>query len=89
MRLAHKIDTTQTEIIAAAEGIGCDVVNLSAIGKGVPDLALFWRGKGWLVEVKGPRGKLTPAEEAYAVRSRTPVHIVRSVDELLKLLEAV
>ena len=84
----RRVDNNHQEIVRAAEGIGHQVIDLSKAGRGVPDLAIIRPSdqRCWLVEVKGPRGKLTPDEEAYALRSRTPIAIVRTVDELLKLL---
>lgn len=87
---AHAVDANQSAIVAAAIGVGCDVVNLSSLGRGVPDLAIFWHGRGaWLVELKVTGEKPNAAEVAYALRSRTPVHVVRSVDEILKLIGAI
>lgn len=85
----RRVDTNHREIVAAAEGIGHQVIDLSKSGRGVPDLAVIRPAdqKCWLIEIKGPRGMLTPDEVAYALRSRTPVHLVRTVDELLKLLQ--
>lgn len=84
----RRVDSNHREIVAAAEGIGHQVIDLSKSGRGVPDLAIIRPSdqRCWLVEVKGPKGRLTPDEEAYALRSRTPIAVVRSVDELLKLL---
>lgn len=87
----RRVDSNHQEIVKAAEGVGHQVLDLSKSGRGVPDLAIIRPSDRycWLVEVKGPKGRLTPDEEAYALRSRTPVHLVRSVDELLTLLNVV
>jgi hypothetical protein len=82
------VDDNHREMIRTAEGIGHHVIDLSKLGLGVPDLAIIRPSdqRCWLVEVKGPKGKLTPAEQAYATRSRTPIYLVRTVDELLEVL---
>ena len=57
MRRAAKIDGNQTELVEAFRRLGCSVLSLATIGKGVPDLLVATRGITWLVEVKIPKGK--------------------------------
>lgn len=47
---------------------GSTVMDLSGVGKGVPDLLVGWRGRNYLIEVKNPLQrasdqKLTPVQE--------------------------
>ena len=42
--------------------------------------------KLWLIEVKGPKGKLTPAQVEFMATWPGVVHIVRSVDDALRLV---
>jgi hypothetical protein len=97
MRRAAKVDRTQAEIVAAAQAIGAVVVNLSAVGRGVPDLAVLWRGRTWWVECKDgalppSARKLTPAQEFWhgTARSRgvTPI-IAGSGPDLIQQMRAV
>lgn len=85
-----RTDANHAEIIRAARGIGADVVDTHICGQGVPDAVVLYpageRARAWLIEIKTTDGELTEAEKRYALRSRTPVHIVRTVDELLTLL---
>lgn len=84
-----RVDSNHKELVDAAVGIGADVVDTHTIGRGVPDAVVIFRERAYLCEFKAEDGTLTPAEVAYAERSRTPVHVVRSVDELLRLLGAI
>jgi hypothetical protein len=81
-----RVDVNHRELIDAAIAVGADVVDTHIIGRGVPDFIVLYRDRAYLVEAKGPDGTLTPAEVAYAQRSRTPVHVIRTVDQLLTLL---
>ena len=52
---------------------------------GVPDLAIVGRGHIWFVEVKGPRGVVSDAQEeflAWCVTTGTPYCIAKSVDDV-------
>ena len=82
MRRAAKRDWTEPEIVRALEAIGVTVARVSS--PGVPDLLCWRRDTGYrLIEVKTPRGKLTPDQTA--LRRRMPFDVVRSVAEVLKL----
>jgi Holliday junction resolvase len=83
---AAKVDLNQAEIVAAFRKLGCCVMHMHTLGKGVPDILVARRGRLWLVEVKGAKGKLTPDQEEF--HAAWPVHIVRSVDDAIKLMGA-
>lgn len=40
----------------------------------------------WVIEVKGPKGKLTPAQVEFMATWPGVVHIVRSVGDALRLV---
>ncbi len=93
MRRAPKLDRTQPEIVAALRSVGASVQSLAAVGGGVPDLLVGWRGDMWLIECKDgslpPSGRaLTPAQVAWhqAWRGR-PVWVISSADEALQALQ--
>jgi len=71
MRRAAKIDRNQAAIVRALRSIpGVTVRSLAAVGQGMPDLLVGWRGKNYLFEVKvpgaSPSGRaLTPAEKRF------------------------
>ena len=53
------------EIVQIFREMGCSVLSLAAMGKGVPDLLIGLQGVTWLVEVKTPKGKLTSDQSAF------------------------
>ena len=60
MRRAARVDFNQTEIVEALRKVGVSVQSLASIGKGCPDLLASKGDAMWLIEVKGPKGTLTP-----------------------------
>ena len=58
---------------------------VAGLTPGVPDLAIIGRGHIWFVEVKGPRGIVSDAQEeflAWCATTGTPYCIARSVDDV-------
>jgi hypothetical protein len=64
-RRAARVDGNHVEIVQIFRDLGCSVLSLAAMGKGVPDLLIGLQGVTWLVEVKTPKGKLTPDQGAF------------------------
>lgn len=69
-RHAAKIDINQPEIVADLRTIpGCTVEVLSAVGMGVPDILVGYRGVNYLLEIKSEwatEGKeLTPMQQKW------------------------
>jgi hypothetical protein len=62
MRHAAKVDANQKAIVSAFRRIGASVQVLSAVGKGVPDVLVGFRGVNVLVEIKD--GSLAPSARA-------------------------
>jgi len=62
---ARKVDTNQAEIVEALRAAGASVTDLSRFGHGVPDLLVGVHGVNYLLEVKAPGAKLTPAERRW------------------------
>jgi Holliday junction resolvase len=52
LRRAAKVDRNQPEIVSALRQVGADVQSLAAVGDGVPDLLVGFRGTTFLIEVK-------------------------------------
>ena len=52
MRRAAKVDANQPEIVAALRRVGADVFSLAAVGEGIPDLLVGFRGTTVLIEIK-------------------------------------
>lgn len=88
---AKRTDANQSAIIAVLRQVGATVVDLSAVGKGVPDLLVGHRGVTYLLEVKNLKGRnrLTPDQDVfYAWWRGAPVTIVRTADEALQAIGA-
>ena len=60
MRRAAKIDANQTQVVIALRAAGATVQSLAAVGVGVPDLLVGFRGQTYLMEVKD--GQKAPIE---------------------------
>ena len=86
MRFAAKVDANHGEIVAALRKAGVSVQSMAAIGKGCPDLLAAKGGKVWTIEIKGPKGKLTPDQVEWIDKWKGDVHIIRTVDEALTLV---
>ncbi len=86
MRRAAKVDHNQGAIVDALRKAGIGVQSMASIGKGCPDLLACNADQVWVIEVKGPKGTLTPDQVEWIANWRGPVHIVRTVDEALQLV---
>lgn len=86
MRHHGKIDLNQPAIVEALRKVGVSVVSLASIGQGCPDLLAAKGDRAWLIEVKGPKGKLTEDQQRFILNWSGTVHMVRSVDDALRLV---
>lgn len=94
MRRAAKVDANHAEVVRALRSIGCDVLDLSAVGKGCPDLLVVWPTAPFrqeLFEVKDgakppSARRLTPDQERFHAMWRGPIHVVTSADEALAVI---
>lgn len=83
---ACRIDKNHNQIVDALRQVGVTVQSLANIGKGCPDIVAADDENTWLIEIKGPKGKLTEHQEKWIDEWRGPVFIVRTVDDALKLV---
>ncbi len=86
MRMAAKVDANQAAIVDALRKCGISVHSTASIGKGFPDLVAAKGDKAWLIEVKGPNGKLTLDQVNFISNWCGVVHIARSVDDALRIV---
>jgi len=86
--LKKKTDKNQKEIVSVLRQVGADVLDLSAVGGGCPDLVVAWRGENIFVEVKNPKtyGKLRESQKEFFERWRGKKIVVYTVDEALEKL---
>lgn len=88
MTWARRVDGNHQEIVQALRERYINVVDLSQLGKGVPDLLISSPSDMWLAELKTANGKLTPSQVDFLTRWKgKPVIIGRSVDEILKAMK--
>lgn len=87
MRRAAKVDSNHREVVAALRAAGCEVLDLSRVGGGCPDLLVYRTARGLLrlLEVKVAKGRLTELQQTKFMR--LPVWVVRSPAEALAAME--
>ena len=75
-----KVDKNQAEIVTALRNHGISVVSLAGARNGIPDLVCTTAALTGtcLLEVKGPSGKLTPAQVKWHSEWRGPLAVVHS-----------
>lgn len=90
MARSRKVDDNHHEIVVALTRAGCGIIDMSAIGKGCPDLCVARAGVVYVIEIKNPkaRGKLNPMQKQWHAKfgSQAPVHVVYSAEEALKVV---
>lgn len=94
MRKTARVDANQAAIVEALRAAGATVESLAMVGRGVPDLAVGYRGQTYLLEVKDgakPESarRLTPAEAAWHDGWRGHAAVVISIEEALAAVGAV
>lgn len=93
MRRAAKVDANQDAIVQALRAAGASVQSIAAVGKGVPDLLVGFRGLNWLVECKDgakpPSAReLTEDQQKWLRNWRGRVAVVLSPDDALRAIGA-
>ena len=65
--MPKRVDANQPEIVKALCSVGCSVLDLSAVGKGAPDILVSFQDKLYLMEIKNPAtgGKLNKRQQAW------------------------
>lgn len=88
--MTHRADLNQETIVKTLRQFGCTVAILSQVGGGVPDLLCGYCGKNILIEVKNPdkKWKLTTQQEIFHEYWKGKIHIVESVNDVIKIFEA-
>lgn len=89
MRRAAKVDSNQRPIVRALQEIfGPDCVfDLSAVGRGCPDIMVGLRGVNLLLEIKMDKGKLTPDQQIFHRVWDGQIAVVRTVQDALDAIE--
>ena len=83
-----RVDNNQLEIIKAFQSMGATVLNLSAVGKGCPDLLIGYKNISVLVEVKSKTGKFTELQLKFMEQWQGgAVNRIDSVDGAIRLIK--
>ena len=86
--LHGKVDANQPEIVDAFRAVGATVHITSDLGDGFPDLIVGLLGETELIEIKSPKGKLTPDQETWHGTWRgRPVRVICTVEQALALAD--
>lgn len=91
MRKKARVDSNQKEIVEALKKIGCSVVSLAPMGRGVPDLLVGYKGHNYLLEIKDgtlppSKQKLTEDEQKFFDSWLGQRAIVRTSEEAIKVI---
>lgn len=95
MRLRHAVDKSQAGIVAALRQAGATVQDLSAVGRGCPDLVvgvpsrLTGQRVNYMIECKTGRGRLTEVEKMWLTEWNGQVAVCYSPDDALRLIGAI
>lgn len=81
-----KADSNQPAIRDGLRALGATVQCLHTVRRGCPDLLVGWRGRNWLLELKGPGGKLTPDEVHWHGTWGGQVATVSTLEQALEVI---
>ena len=75
-------------IVRSLQRAGHHVTDLSAVGRGVPDLLCTRKGQCFLVEIKNQEGRnrFTPSQVEYYAQVRAPVFVIRTINDVESLI---
>ena len=90
---ARRVDSNHADIVAGLRSVGARVLDLSAVGKGCPDLAVAFRGRCTMLEVKRSDGPPSKAQQNDAQREfqaswAAPYVVVRTIEDALVAIGA-
>ena len=85
--MRNRADLNQLEIVEGLRKVGCDILVLSQVGGGCPDLLSVSKdGTNVLLEVKSPGGKVKANQQEFMDRWRGVVYVIKSLNEALEML---
>jgi hypothetical protein len=90
----RKVDANQAEVVLALRTLGVEVLDLTAVGGGCPDILCLFGNSLFFVEIKkpfGPKGgdesKWTPAQKKFRLRwERAPMFVLRTTQDAVDLV---
>ena len=87
-----RVDENQREIVQALNGIkGCEVLDLSAVGEGCPDIVVGYMGRNYFFELKNqdkPLGdkQLTQPQQKFFDNWTGQRQKVETIQEIIKTI---
>jgi Holliday junction resolvase len=86
---SKRVDQNQKTIVHTFIALGASVLNLSRVGQGCPDIAIGYKGKTVLVEIKkDAKAKFTEPQVEFMKKWRGgPVSRIDSVDAAIRLIK--
>ncbi len=85
--MPRRVDKNQPQIVKDCRALGMTVLHLHEVGKGCPDIAVGWRGKNALIEIKSEGGELTPDEKEFFAMWRGQRGIAYNVQDVVDIFE--
>lgn len=88
---AKKVDINQKEIVKAFRQLGAVVIDLSKVGKGVPDLIIGFKGNTIFVEIKSSsKAKFTPCQLEFIKEWQGgKIERVETIDDVVNIINAI
>ena len=81
----HRRDANHHELVELANYLGAFVFDTSQVGRGVPDLFVYYRPLGWFpVEIKAGKGKLREGQAL--LQAVVPIRVWRSREDVYRTL---
>jgi hypothetical protein len=92
--MPKRIDANQPQVVSGLRQVGATVLLLHTVGKGCPDIAVGFRGRNFLFEIKDgdkpySKRQLTPDEETFFEEWHGQVSVVNSLDDALTQIGAI
>ena len=85
--LHHKrrTDHNQASIVNALQRMGWHITDLSAVGKGCPDLLVTKAGKGYLCEIKSAdrKPRFTRVQAGYYLQQSMPIYVLTGLNDVI------
>ena len=88
---AAKVDANHAQIVDCFKKLGCSVLSLAAVGRGVPDLLVATQGITWLVEIKSGKSKENLLQREWAenwLGARALVRDSQGVETVVKTMRS-
>jgi hypothetical protein len=84
---AGKVDANHTEAVDALRAVGVVVRSLAAVGDGMNDLLCIVPAATFLIEVKMPGEKLTPAQKKWHIECPWRNHVAFSAQQAVEIAQ--